>query len=221
MKEKNVTTQKKMVTAVKGIALAVLLVAIVCVVSVGIFTGMLLKASTSGGGPEQIEGTYAIAIASGEDTDSTVLSFVFSAEDMTYRETISLGEKEYDLAAGTYTYDAQSAKVVCTPDSDSDAQTFFVSGDYLFADGYFYEGEIPDGKTFDAVCTYTNSAGTETVITFSADGTYTEVGGTSTATSGTYTRKNDTITRTASDGSPLVDFQIYEGQISNSYYVKK
>jgi hypothetical protein len=47
------------------------------------------------------------------------------------------------------------------------------------------------------------------------------VGGTSTATSGTYTRKNDTITRTASDGSSLVDFQIYEGQISNSYYIKK
>jgi hypothetical protein len=213
MKEKNITTQKK-------IRIAVLVIVLVAVLA-AILVGWLLKGNTSGSNTEQVEGTYAIVISSGEDTDSTVLAFDFSLEDMTYRESITVGGTAYDLAAGTYTYDKEAAKVVCTPDSGSDSQSFILFGEYLLADGYFYEGEIPDGKNFDAVCTYTNSAGTQTVITFSSNGTYTEEGGTSTATGGTYERKGDRIVRTAADGSPLVDFLIYQGQISNSYYVKQ
>ena len=57
-------------------------------------------------------------------------------------------------------------------------------------------------------------------ITFAKDGTYQESGGTSNA-EGTYTRDGDFIHRTTKDGNAQTDFIIYNGLISNAFYIKQ
>ena len=84
-----------------------------------------------------------------------------------------------------------------------------------------YEGEIPDGDTFDATCTFKNSNNVVYSITFKADGTYVQDDN-GDVSEGTYTRDGDWIKRESSSGTSVgIDYLIYSGRITNSYYIKK
>lgn len=204
-------------------------IAIVCVIvaAVGLIAGIIIYRymSTNGAsvkitGTEEtdteIDGTYQITIPSGE-SDPTVFSMVFDSEKGTYTQGIAVGDKGYDLASGTYEIDGD--KITCTPET-GDPASFVITGKCMIAEGYFYDGdEIPDdAETFDAVCQTESSSGTVTVIEFSKDGTYKQTVD-SNETSGTYKRNGYLIDRTGDDGDAM-DYVIYNGRISNSYYLK-
>lgn len=166
-----------------------------------------------------VDGVYDIVIPSGNEAAATILGFEFNKEDGSYKETITLGEENYTLFEGSYEVDETADLVTCTPQK-GEVQNFIIAGDYLIAEGYFYDGKIPDGTAFDVVCTYTNSSGVTTTITFAKDGTYQESGGTSNA-EGTYTRDGDFIHRTTKDGNAQTDLIIYNDLISNAFYIKQ
>ena len=140
-------------------------------------------------GSQEVDGTYQMEVAT-ENADSTILSYQFDKEAGTFSETVAVGDKSYELA----------------------------TGEYLIADGYFYEGEIPEGESFDATLKYTGEGGTTSVVVFNKDGTYTFTG--SMKSVGTYKRTDSLIEMDSTDGSTLVNFLIYQGQISNSYLKK-
>ena len=166
-----------------------------------------------------VDGVYDIVIPSGNEAAGTILGFEFNKADGSYKETITLGEESYTLFEGSYEVDETADLVTCTP-KKGDVQNFIIAGNYLIAEGYFYDGEIPDDTSFDAVCTYTNSSGGTSTITFAKDGTYQESGGTSNA-EGTYTRDGDFIHRTTKDGNAQTDLIIYNDLISNAFYIKR
>lgn len=166
-----------------------------------------------------VDGVYNIVIPSGNESAATILGFEFHKEDASYKETITLGQESYVLFEGSYEVDEAADLVTCTP-LEGEVQSFIIAGNYLIAEGFFYEGKIPDGTSFDAECTLENSAGGITTITFGKDGTYKESGGTSKA-EGTYTRDGDFIHRSTKDGSSQTDFIIYNGHISNAFYIKQ
>jgi hypothetical protein len=163
-----------------------------------------------------VNGTYQMEVASG-DEDGTVFAYNFSKEDGTFSETVTIGENEYTLASGTYEVNTEDDLVQTVSDSGT-KQDFLIYGDYLIADGFLYEGEIPDGTTFDMTCVYTGEEGNTSKMEFSKDGTYTFTG--SVKSSGTYKRSGSVIKVTPDDGGSLVDFIIYNGKITNSYYKK-
>lgn len=197
---------------IAGVAVAVMLTAILS------GCGDAKANNRIGKNDYNVSGVYNIAIPSGNENAATILGFNFNKKQGTYVESITLGGESYTLFEGTYTVDENSSHVECIP-SKGETQTFIIAGTYLIADGFFYDGIIPDGKSFDLVCTYENSAGGLETITFSKDGTYLQMGG-SVSSVGTYERDGDFIHRTTKEGTALADFIIFEGQISNAFYIK-
>lgn len=165
-----------------------------------------------------VNGIYNIAIPSGGG-NATILGFSFDKANGSYVESITLGEESYHLFEGTYRVEESKDLVICTP-TKGEEQRFIIAGKYLIADGFFYDGQIPEEDTFDLMCVYENSAGGSSLLAFSKNGTYMESGGT-TSSSGTYTRDGDFIHRTTDGGTELADFIIYKGQISNAFYIKQ
>lgn len=128
-----------------------------------------------------------------------------------------MGDKAVELASGTFVMDGN--KLTLTSDG-GDVQNLVKQGKYLIAKDYLYEGEIPDGDTFDATCTFKNSNNVVYSITFKADGTYVQDDN-GDVSEGTYTRDGDWIKRESSSGTSVgIDYLIYSGRITNSYYIK-
>ena len=152
------------------------------------------------------------------DNSSTVFEITFNEKNNTYKENISVGDKAVELASGTFVMDGN--KLTLTSDG-GDVQNLVKQGKYLIAKDYLYEGEIPDGDTFDATCTFKNSNNVVYFITFKADGTYVQDDN-GDVSEGTYTRDGDWIKRESSSGTSVgIDYLIYSGRITNSYYIKK
>lgn len=162
-------------------------------------------------------GTYVCEIVSGENS-STVFEIAFNEKDNTYKENISVGDKAVELAKGTFTLDGNN--LTLTSDG-GDVQNLVKQGKYLIAKDYLYEGDIPDGDTFDAKCSFKNSNDVIYSITFKEDGTYVQDDN-GDVSEGTYKRDGDFIKRESSTGgNGMIDYLIYNGKITNSYYVKK
>ena len=166
-------------------AVLIIVVAIVAVIAV--------KTKDSGS-----LGTYSCEIMSG-DNSSTVFEITFNEKNNTYKENISVGDKAVELASGTFVMDGN--KLTLTSDG-GDVQNLVKQGKYLIAKDYLYEGEIPDGDTFDATCTFKNSNNVVYSITFKADGTYVQDDN-GDVSEGTYTRDGDWIKRESSSGTSV------------------
>ena len=119
-----------------------------CGIVVAIVAVIAVKTKDSGS-----LGTYSCEIMS-SDNSSTVFEITFNEKNNTYKENISVGDKAVELASGTFVRDGN--KLTLTSDG-GDVQNLVKQGKYLIAKDYLYEGEIPDGDTFDATCTFKNS----------------------------------------------------------------
>ena len=145
-------------------------------------------------------GTYSCEIMSG-DNSSTVFEITFNEKNNTYKENISVGDKAVELASGTFVMDGN--KLTLTSDG-GDVQNLVKQGKYLIA-----------------TCTFKNSNNVVYSITFKADGTYVQDDN-GDVSEGTYTRDGDWIKRESSSGTSVgIDYLIYSGRITNSYYIKK
>ena len=169
-----------------------------------------------------------MAVPSGERSSTTYL-FHFNVERKTYSEEAQTADMDpIVLSSGSYTCMEKDGAGILTARADSgEEQKYLLDGKYLIGQSCFYKGMIPDTDTFEAVCTYTEDTGLYHKIMFHEDGTYDEKVGSAAdmedeeklaAAHGSYRRDGDKIRREADDGSRLIDFLVYNGKITNSYY---
>ena len=161
--------------------------------------------------------TYQMSVSSG-DSAKTVFCMTFMPSDQTYVESLTVGEKSTQLSKGTY--EEKDGIVVLTSEDKDNVQSFAISGKYLVATDFLYDGDVPDGDTFEATCKYTNKNNATYTISFKKDGTYT-LDDNGDSKDGTYKREGDLIKRTDSSGDGAIDYLVYKNQITNSYYVAK
>lgn len=202
-KQKDSTAMKR---SRKASYIAAVMIILVAVIAIFINGGFGKKAG--------IDGKYICEVESG-DNESTKFTLNFDSSNMTYTETLAVSDTEVTLSKGTYVTEDET--ITTTSEDDGKVQNFLVDDTYIIAKDYLYDGEITDGDTFEASCSYTNSNDATDTITFRSDGTYTEDSAGET-TEGTYERKGDFITRTDDSGSGMIDFLVYNNQITNSYY---
>lgn len=176
---------------------------------------------------QNVDGVYQMTVPTEEDTSFRI---GFDAGTMTYVEDMVVGEQSYTLDSGSYNVENGRIHTFSETD-DARSLEYIIDGDYILAKSFLYQGEIPDKDTFEAVCTYEGN-GADYEITFHEDGTYEEVNRAageeasaesdsteqSMQASGTYVRDGRFLKRTDDAGEAVIDFYIYEGQITNSYY---
>lgn len=175
---------------------------------------------------EEGELRYACVITEGSSND-TIFYVTFHPDRMTYEESIQVSDKTSELDKGTY--EERNKKMVTTSSEGKKQLTYVTDGEYLIVESEMYDGTIPSGDTFDAVCTYEVKDECKKRITFKKDGTYEQElvsyaqKGSSEQdskekTTGTYQRKGKFIQRISDSKESLLDFYIYEDKISNAYY---
>lgn len=197
------SSKKKIIV---GVVIAILFVFIAIVTIVV----LCVSKNTS----DELKSTYLMEIQSG-DSDSTIFRYIF--EDGNYTEMIGVGDKEYQLDSGSYT--VKDDEVVCVSAGENPrTESFVISGEYLLAKDYIYEGVVPEGKTFSTECTFASDTSNSSVV-FSEDGTFVYTSSSSGIVSGTYERKGDFISLNASNGASLIDFIVWNNRITNAYYI--
>lgn len=205
VREPGVKSRKKMIITI-AVIVVVLLIGLVV-----LFACLNRNTKDAGG----LYTSYEMTVESG-DSDATVFYMSFDKSAKTYEETLGVGDESVSLGKGTY--EEKDGTLTLTSDEDKTIQSFAVQGKYLVATDYLYDGEIPDGDTFEVKCSYINENDAEYSITFREDGTYT-LDSNGDVTEGTYKRDGDFIKRTDDSAAGSIDYLIYKNQITNSYYV--
>lgn len=156
--------------------------------------------------------------------DNSQLWVYFDVNENTFVNQIG----DEPVAQGSYTTNGNEI-ITSVEDEDGNEVSvirYLLDGEYLLIEDGVYNGEIPDGDTFEAVVEKTDSLGNIIRYTFREDGTYTcleipedteEKDGTT--MEGTYTRDGNVIQRTLS-GNEMIPFYVYEGYLFPSYYVE-
>lgn len=162
-----------------------------------------------------------------EGTNDTTFVLLFHTDRKTYEEAVQVAGKTSQLDKGSYEKKGES--FVTKSDKGKESITYTPDDKYLIATSDVYRGEIPDDDTFDAICTYEKAKEFKKTITFKKDGTYkqtlvsyakegsSEKDSTATTT-GKYQRKGKFIQRTSDQKESLMDFYVYNNQISDAYY---
>lgn len=168
-------------------------------------------------------------VISGEKagTNDTTFVLLFHTGRKTYEEVIEAANRESQLDKGTYK--EENGSFVTSSSEGRESAVYTQDGNYLIATSDIYEGELPKGETFEAVCTYEKKNELKKTITFRKDGTYEQTllsyaseedsgEDTTAVTTGTYQRKGKFIQRTSDQKEVLMDFYVYKNQISDAYY---
>lgn len=168
---------------------------------------------------KKMDGTFQAGNGK-EAEDGILLQMIFDAGTMTYEEKMN----------GTATIDSGSYAIiegklqVFSVTSDGNTKTYFADGDAIIAEDGFYQGKIPKGEKFDAVCTLQGKE-LSSEITFKSDGTYVQKdidtdGAEMGTAAGTYMRDGNYIKRTADTKEPVIDLYVHEGQMTEEYFIK-
>lgn len=182
--------------------------------------------------PEGIT-TYICQISNSEELGYTEFEMVFNSNDMTYTEMLRAGTQESELDKGTY--EESDGQIITKSTETEDSETvYLLDGDYLLASEQLYRGQVPDdaGETFSGKFTYNINDMGKTTIRFNEDGTYlyktvtyAEEGASEedsvVTEKGTYKREGNWISRTANSGEEKLAYYIYQGRITNAYYIKQ
>lgn len=167
----------------------------------------------NGGGVDMYE--LSVPGTSGGDSGN-VFRLAVDKGTMTYVQEAEIEGQDFTLDSGSFSVEEGGIQFYSETD-DANALFYVIDGEYIFAREYLYEGSIPSGKTFEAVCSYERN-GISQEISFHEDGTYEETTAEGDSLSGTYERDGNLIRRTMEDGSPELDFYIYGDRITNSFY---
>ncbi len=132
-------------------------------------------------------------------------------------------------ATGTYTVNGNEITTeLKAEDTDEVLKTdkYILDGQYLLIEDGMYDGEIPDGETFETECQNVDSSGITIKYSFRKDGTYTctEILADKTekdaiVLEGTYVRKGNLIEHTL-NGVELMEFYVYKGHLFTAYYME-
>lgn len=156
--------------------------------------------------------------------DNTTLWVLFDDSEKTFVNRIG----EETAAKGDFSTNGNEIVTTAQDQEGNELAVikYLLDGEYLLIEDGVYNGEIPDGDTFEAVAEKADSLGNMIRYTFREDGTYTcleipngteEKDGTS--MEGTYSRDGSVISRTLS-GNEMIPFYVYENHLFVSYYVE-
>lgn len=170
---------------------------------------------------------YTCVISDGSSND-TVFTLEFNNEEMTYQESLTAAGQSTDLDKGTFKQEGNA--IVANSEKSKKQISYIIDGDYLLAKDALYQGTIPKGNTFEAECIYMAEGECQTTVTFHENGRYEQKiisadkngslePGSEVETGGTYDREGNIIHRTSDAGELLLDFYIYQNQLSNAYYI--
>ncbi len=161
---------------------------------------------------------YGISIGSGEKP--TLIDLYFNSETNEYKMTVTVGELSSDIETGTYSYDAASSTINCVTTSGTEEQ-YYYDGQYVIYSKSMYEpfeeASIGD-KEISGKFKHVMTDGDTDIIDFS-DRTFVRAIDTEMYT-GTYTIDGRFVKMVVTDGSEWVDFLIYDGNLSNTYYIR-
>lgn len=167
----------------------------------------------NGGGVDMYE--LSVPGTSGGDSGN-VFRLAVDKGTMTYVQEAEIEGQDFTLDSGSFSVEEGGIQFYSETD-DANALFYVIDGEYIFAREYLYEGSIPSGGTFEAVCSYEKD-GVSQEISFHEDGTYEETTAEGDSLRGTYERDGNLIHRMAESGSPELDFYIYGDRITNSFY---
>lgn len=150
------------------------------------------------------------------ESGENVFRFAVDPGTMTYVQEAEIEGQAFTLDSGSYSLEEGGIHTYSETD-DSNSLYYVMDGDYIFAREYLYDGSIPSGNSFEAVCTYKGN-GASGEISFHEDGTYEEETAEGESLRGTYERDGALIHRTLENGGAELDFYIYGDRITNSFY---
>lgn len=166
-----------------------------------------------------VDGVYSCQVM---EDDSFSLKLTFDAKAHSYAQTVS------DEPAGSGSYTVRGSKLITNNGSSKQTYAVYEDAQVLIPVDYLYEGTIPEGDTFGAKVSRTDSNGIQTIMAFAVDGTYTsttiqsgadESAESTVVSHGVYTRENDVIRRVVvqEDGkeSGVPNLFVYEGSLCN------
>ncbi|MCR5202213.1 MAG: hypothetical protein K6D02_03870 [Lachnospiraceae bacterium] len=171
---------------------------------------------------------YDIVVAEGS-TDKTSMTLVFNKKQKMYRQVYSNNGQSEIIDQGTYTKKNGVYKT-SSQVNKGNTETFYKKDKYLIVKSQMYDGKVPEGKTFDAKFTYDKNQGYITRLETDEDGTFKMTTSTSMVASkdaqsnsvtGVYEKKGDFLMFETDDSSPMVNFIIHDGKVTNAYYVKE
>lgn len=152
------------------------------------------------------------------ESSENVFRFAVDPGTMTYVQEAEIEGQTFTLDSGSYSVEEGGIHTYSETD-DVNSLYYVTDGDYIFAEAYLYEGNIPSGISFEAVCTYERN-GADGEISFHQDGTYEEETAEGESLSGTYERDGNLIHRRLENGGAELDFYVYGDRITNSFYKK-
>ncbi|MCR5690913.1 MAG: hypothetical protein K6G62_01710 [Eubacterium sp.] len=179
--------------------------------------------------PEYIA-TYQCMISegSGEGTEGAS-NFVLELDylNKTFKRLLNSDDKTSDVAKGTFSL---KDGYIETVSSKGATNKLVRDGKYLVTENALYEGDVPEGKTFDLTAT-TKNEDAEVHMKFKKNGIFSvhvvsyesQADGSDTKTddTGKYYRKGNFIYRTKKDGTELMPIYIYQGRLCTNYYKAK
>lgn len=194
-----------------------------CLVIAAVLIGVWYQ-KNGGKGSKEVDGVYQRVVS--VDGSETSFNIAFDGGTMTYVQDMVVEGQSYTLDSGSYTVTDGVVQVYSETD-DANSIAYVVDGDYMIARDFIYEGSIPASETFEAVVTHKGTDVTREVV-FQKDGTYEETITTEddsseervTKSAGTYTRDGKFIKRSPDSGEKVIDFYVYQDQVTNSYYEK-
>ncbi len=194
-----------------------------CLVIAAVLIGVWYQ-KNEGKGSRAVDGVYQRVVSA--DGSETSFHIAFDGGTMTYVQDMVVEGQSYTIDSGSYTVTDGIVQVYSETD-DANSIAYVVDGDYIIARDFIYEGSIPETETFEAVVTHKGTDVTREVV-FQKDGTYEETISTGegsseervTKSAGTYTRDGKFIKRIPDSGEKVIDFYVYEDQVTNSYYEK-
>ncbi len=169
-----------------------------------------------------LNGTYTCQLT---EEDSYI--FQMHLDETTAEFMITVGTDDR-MSSGTY---CVKGNTLTLKNGDTKSE-YDIIGDCLLGTGYYYEGSIPDGDTFDASITQTTDA-YSLKLDFASDGTYTSTitsgsdgdsSDTTAVTKGTYRREGEFLyrTRQEEDGGemPAPRLMILHCRVNSNFYIK-
>ncbi len=180
--------------------------------------------SAKGEGGGEISGVYENELsATGEDDENVIYRMAFDKGTMTYVLEAEGQGTVRTFDSGTFAYEDGGAVHTFSETDDVFSLRYIMDGEYILADGYFYEleaGNLSSGDTFEAVYTLKAGEAGQYSVTFYEDGTFEESTIEGETTKGTYERDGDLIYCRDEDGKPVENFYIYGERLSNAFYKK-
>lgn len=201
----------------KALVTRAVIAAVLGIVVVFVLIAFGMKKNT-----KDVDGIYAMGMSPEDEITTTTFCLSFNAKEGTYQVLLGGDSNAVALETGTFLF--EDGMVTTKTQDGQNGDTYEKDGDYLVAADFLYEGTVPDEDQFDAVCSCESADGMSNTVTFCKDGTYTEEaesGVDKTADAGSYKRVGNVIERTSSSGNMVSNYYIYQGKITNSFYLKK